>query len=166
MTTPDQAYGGSTSQFAAGTATSTPRGGGASETGARPTSQARSVSGPRRVRLTLARLDPWSVMKLAFLLSVAIGISLVVTVAVLWTILDGMGTFASVNDTIVEINGGPQETSFDLMQYIGFARVLSLATVIAVVDVFLMTALATLGAFLYNVCSSLVGGLHLTLTDD
>ena len=43
---------------------------------------------------------------------------------------------------------------------------LSLATVIAVVDVFLLTALWTLAAFLYNVCSALVGGLHLTLTDD
>ena len=165
MTTPDQAYGGSTSSFAAGTATSTARGG-AAGAGARPASTARTVSGPRRVRLTLARLDPWSVMKLAFLLSVAVGIALVVMVAVLWTILDGMGVFASVNDTIVEINGGPQETSFNLMDYIGFPRVLSLATVIAVVDVFLLTALSTLGAFLYNVCSSLVGGLHLTLTDD
>jgi hypothetical protein len=44
--------------------------------------------------------------------------------------------------------------------------VVSLSIVIGVIDVILMTAIATLGAFLYNVCSSLVGGLQLTLTDD
>ena len=33
-------------------------------------------------------------------------------------------------------------------------------------DVFLLTALSTLGAFLYNICSALVGGIQLTLTDD
>ncbi len=163
MTTPDEAYGGAQRSFAA-TATSTRE---AAPAGARPTSAARSASGPRRVRLTLARLDPWSVMKLSFLLSVAVGIALVIMIGVLWTTLDGMGVFTSVNDTIKEINsGGTAESTFDLMNYIGFSRVLSLATVVAVVDVFLLTALATLGAFLYNVCSSLVGGLHLTLTDD
>ncbi len=162
MTTPDQAYGGSQRAFAAGTATSTRE-----PAAARPASAARTASGPRRVRLTLARLDPWSVMKLSFLLSVAVGIALVVMVGVLWTTLDGMGVFTSVSDTIKEVqSGGTTESTFDLMNYIGFSRVLSLATVIAVVDVFLLTALATLGAFLYNVCSSLVGGLHLTLTDD
>ena len=52
------------------------------------------------------------------------------------------------------------------MDYLGFGRVLSLSIVIGVIDVILMTALATLGAFLYNICSALVGGLQLTLTDD
>lgn len=164
MTTPDEAYAGSQRSFATGTATS-PRD--AAPAGARPAASARTASGPRRVRLTLARLDPWSVMKLSFLLSVAVGIALVIMIGVLWTTLDGMGVFTSVNNTIKEINsGGTSQSTFDLMNYIGLSRVLSLATVVAVVDVFLLTALSTLGAFLYNVCSSLVGGLHLTLTDD
>jgi hypothetical protein len=117
------------------------------------------------VRLTVARVDPWSAMKLSFLLSVAVGIALVVMTAVLWIILDGMGVFSDVDRTIGEVLGS-ETSSFNLMNYLGFGRVLSLATVIAVIDVFLLTALATLGAFLYNVCSSLVGGVHLTLTDD
>ena len=61
---------------------------------------------------------------------------------------------------------GESGTSFELMRYVGFSRVISLATVIGVIDVFLLTALSTLGAFLYNICSALVGGVQVTLTDD
>ncbi len=118
---------------------------------------------PRRVRLTIARVDPWSVMKLAFLLSVAIGIALVVAAGVLWTVLDGMGIFTQVNDFLSQILGAGK---VDVNDYVGFGKVVSLGTVIAVVNVVLLTALATLGAFLYNIATNLVGGLHLTLSDD
>lgn len=121
-------------------------------------------SGPRRVRLAIARVDPWSVMKLSFLLSVAVGIMIVVAAAVVWYTLDGLAVFTSVNDTIAEITGDPD--FFNLLEYAAFPRVVSLATMIAVVDVVLLTALATIGAFLYNITAALVGGLHLTLTDE
>ena len=166
MTTPDHAFGGGARPFAATAAPGLQESTLTAPGVARSAAASRgAVSGPRRVRLNLARVDPWSAMKLSFLLSVAIGIAFVVAVAVLWTILDSMGVFASVNATIGEVLGDSTKT-FNLMDYIGFSRVLSLATVIAVVDVFLLTALWTLAAFLYNVCSALVGGLHLTLTDD
>ena len=119
----------------------------------------------RRVKLTVSRVDPWSVMKMSFLVSVAIGIAGVILMAVLWLILSGMGVFADINRTVDNVVGN-SGSKFDLMDYIGFGRVVSLSIVIGVIDVILMTAIATLGAFLYNVCSSLVGGLQLTLTDD
>jgi len=121
-------------------------------------------STPRRVRLTLSRVDPWSVMKIAFLLSVAIGIAMVVMIAMLWIVLQGMGVWDNVNELLrtLETSG----KTFDIMDYVGFGRVVSLSVVIAVVDVLLMTALATLGAFLYNICSSLVGGVQMTLSDE
>lgn len=128
----------------------------------RPASSAPRPGAPRRVRLTVARLDAWSVMKLSFLLSVALGIALVVSAGVLWTILDGMGVYADINRVTSEVLAQP----FDVLEYVGFREVLSLATVIAVVNVLLITALSTLGAFLYNVSSALVGGLHITLSDD
>jgi hypothetical protein len=119
----------------------------------------------RRVRLTVSRVDPWSAMKMSFLLSVALGIAGVVMVSVLWTILAGMGVFDQVNDLVGQIIQDGDQT-FDIMDFLGFGRVVSLAIVVGVIDVILMTALATLAAFLYNVSSSLVGGLQLTLTDD
>lgn len=129
---------------------------------ARPSRPGRAT--PRRVRLSLSRVDPWSVFKIAFLLSVAVAIAGVVMTGVLWTVLSGMGVFGNLNDLLRSMDR--KGSSFDLMDYIGFGRVMSLSVVIGVIDIFLMTAMATLGAFLYNICSSLVGGLHLTLTDE
>ena len=119
----------------------------------------------RRVKLTVSRIDPWSAMKMSFLISVALGIAGVVMVAVLWMILSGMGVFSEVNRLIGSVLQD-SENPFNIMDFLGFGRVLSLSIVIGVIDVILMTALSTLGAFLYNICSSLVGGLQLTLTDD
>lgn len=119
----------------------------------------------RRVKLAVARVDPWSVMKMSFLLAVAAGIAGVVLTAVLWLILSGMGVFSDIDRVVGEIQPSTT-TTFTLMNYIGFGRVVSLSIVLGVIDIILMTALATLAAFLYNICSALVGGIQLTLTDD
>lgn len=119
---------------------------------------------PRRVRLSVSRVDPWSVMKLSFLLSVAIGIMLVVAAAVVWMVLDGLAVFTEINTMITEIVG--EESTISFLDYVQFDRVVSGAVVIAVVDVVLLTALSTIGAFLYNITAALVGGVTLTLTDE
>jgi hypothetical protein len=121
----------------------------------------------RRVKLTVSRVDPWSVMKMSVLLSVALGIAMVVMVAVLWSILSGMGVFDQIDEAVRQIvSGGESQSNFSILDFVGFGQVLSLSIVVAVIDVLLITAIATLAAFLYNVCSALVGGLQLTLTDD
>ena len=136
-------------------------------TGSRPAEPqaARPAAGGRRVRLTLSRIDPWSALKMSFLLSVALGIAMVVAVAALWLLLKGMGVFDQVNNLVGSIiQDGDKK--FDIMDFVGFGRVVSLSIVFAVIDVVIFTAIATLGAFIYNVSASLVGGLGLTLTDD
>ena len=120
--------------------------------------------GPRKARLSLARLDPWSVFKLSFLLAVALGIVGVVVTAVVWNVVNGMGVFADINVLVGQIQG--DSAAFDILGYIGFERVLSLSVVISVVNVLIITALSTLFAFVYNISSGLVGGLHVTLTDE
>ena len=122
------------------------------------------VGSARRVRLVVSRVNPWSVMKMAFLLSIAIGIITVVAAAVVWTILNGMHLFANVNDLVESVVG--DETQVNVLQYVAFSRTMSLATLIAVANIVLITALSTLGAFLYNIAAALVGGVHVTLTDD
>lgn len=119
---------------------------------------------PRQAKLRVQRVDPLSVLKLSFLLSVAAGIAGVVLVAVLWMILNGMGVFSAINDMILSLL--PQGKQFSLMDYVGFGRVIPISIVISFINVVLMTALATLAAFLYNICAGLVGGIKVTLTDD
>ncbi|RMI14461.1 DUF3566 domain-containing protein [Cellulomonas triticagri] len=135
-----------------------------STTAARPASSGLTTgSGPRRVRLAISRVDPWSVMKLSFLMSVAIGIMIVVATAVVWLALDSLQVFATIEGLVTEILA---DSDFDLMQYVEFDRVLSVATLVAVVDIVLITALATIGSFLYNITAALVGGIHVTMTDE
>lgn len=129
-----------------------------------PRPEPSAEAGPRQVRLTAAHINAWTVLRISFLLSVALGVVLVVAVAVVWGVLDGIGVFESVNGVIREVVG--TESSFDLLEFVGLSRVLSLTVVVAVIDVVLLTLLATLGAVLYNICSALVGGVRLTLTDD
>ncbi|MDD9205165.1 DUF3566 domain-containing protein, partial [Georgenia sp. 10Sc9-8] len=95
--------------------------------------------------------------------SVAIGIGLVVATAVVWSVLDSMHVFADIEELLISIGS---EDLVGLMSYVEFDRVVSMATIIAVLDVLLLTALSTIGAFVYNLIAALVGGLHLTLTDD
>ena len=138
---------------------------GASKAGAAGAAGARKHKGPRRVRLAVARVDPWSVMKMSFLLSVAIGIAGVILTAVLWMILSTMNVFSDIEGVLQSLQTTTADP-FSIKDYVGFGRVVSLSIVIGVIDVILMTAIATVMAFLYNICSALVGGVQLTLTDD
>jgi hypothetical protein len=105
-------------------------------------------------------------MKTAFLLSVALGITLFVAVAVLWSVLDAAGVFTAVGDLVRDLTSSETNSGFQLENYTALSRVLGFTTLIAVVDVVLVTALATLGAFLYNLSASLLGGLEVTLAED
>ena len=129
----------------------------------KPAAQSR---GPRRARLRLTRVDPWSVMKSAFLLAIAFGVVTVVAVAMVWTVLDQAGVWTSINDTVKESIGGPETADFDIENYLGTSRVLGFTMLVAAVDVVLLTAVATLGAFLYNMSAALLGGIEVTLAED
>jgi hypothetical protein len=119
----------------------------------------------RKARLRLARVDPWSVMKLAFLLSIAAGIVVIVAVAGLWLMLEYMGVWNSLGTTIRDVTGGNETEGFDLQRAVSLGRVTGFATLLSVVNVFIITALATLAAFLYNLSASFVGGLEVILAD-
>ncbi len=176
---PPQAYpapqGGQQGDDAAQGGQRPPAGGGGTQggqTGAvrRPRTGARTTPRTRKARLRVAKADPWSVMKVSFLLSIALGICTVIAAAVLWMVMDAMGVFATVGGTISEATsstaGSGESSGFDLQSFLSLPRVLIFTSVIAVIDVVLMTALATLGAFIYNLSAGFVGGVELTLAED
>ncbi len=120
----------------------------------------------RRARLRLTRVDPWSVMKTAFLLSVAFAIVTVVSVFIVWSVLGAAGVWESINAAVSDVIGGEEASGFDIENYLGMSRVLGFTMLVAVVDIILLTAIATLGAFLYNMAAALLGGVEVTLTED
>jgi Transmembrane domain of unknown function (DUF3566) len=132
----------------------------------RPRPAARPAPRTRKARLRVSRADPWSVMKVSFLLSIALGVCTIVAVAVLWMLLDSLGVFSTVGNTISDATGSGTDGGFDLQSFLSLPRVMMFTTVIAVIDVVLATALATLGAFIYNLSSGFVGGVELTLAED
>jgi Transmembrane domain of unknown function (DUF3566) len=119
----------------------------------------------RRARLLVSKVDPWSVLKMAFLLSVALGIVTVVAAIVLWTVLDLTGIFDQV-DSLLGTLAGSEGGGFELKKVASLGQVASFAVIIAVVNVVLLTALSMLSAVLYNISATLVGGIGVTLTDD
>ncbi|MEV6394946.1 DUF3566 domain-containing protein [Streptomyces sp. NPDC051907] len=131
-----------------------------------PRTGARTTPRTRKARLRVAKADPWSVMKVSFLLSIALGICTVIAAAVLWMVMDAMGVFSTVGGTISEATGSNESNGFDLQSFLSLPRVLIFTSVIAVIDVVLATALATLGAFIYNLSAGFVGGVELTLAED
>lgn len=121
----------------------------------------------RKARLRMVRLDPWSVMKMAFALSIALAVVLVIAVAIVWSVLDAAGVWTAINEsaaTLLDAQAG--ETEFDVEEFVGFERVLGITIVVAVADVVLLTALATLAAFMYNLAAALLGGMEVTLAED
>jgi hypothetical protein len=120
----------------------------------------------RRAQLRLVQIDAWSVMKTAFLLSIALGIVLVVAVAIIWGVLGAAGVWDSINSIVQQAVGSETGTPFHIQEYAGTSRVLGFTMIVAVIDVILITAIATLGAFLYNLAAALLGGIEVTLAED
>lgn len=115
------------------------------------------VSRDRRQRVALRKVDPWSVFLTALMLSICLGIMTMVAAFLLYSALDKLGVPASVNKLVETLQGGqPVLTS---------GRFLGGAALLAGVNVVLLSILATLGALLYNLVSTLTGGIEVTLND-
>lgn len=128
-----------------------------------PAASAASTSG-RQARLRLTHVEPWSVTRLAFVVSVALMIVSVVAVTIFWVVLDLTGIWDQLNGTVTNVLSD-SEGSFDLTDYLGLGRLVGLTLVFSAINVVLMTAIATVAAHLYNLAAQLLGGIEVTFTD-
>jgi Transmembrane domain of unknown function (DUF3566) len=119
--------------------------------------------GPRKARLVIKHIDPWTVMKLSFVVSVVMLAVCVVAVAIIYAVLGKMGVWTQINTLVNEVS--PTTTSAALHSPVSAGRVVGVAAVVGAINVVLLTALSTLGAAIYNLISDLVGGIEVTLTD-
>jgi len=111
-------------------------------------------------------VDPLSVMKIAFLLSIALGIITIVAVLIIWGVLGAAGVWDSINQSVQQTVGSDSSQPFDITDYLGTGRVVGFTMLAAVIDVIVLTALATLGAFIYNLAATLLGGVEMTYAED
>jgi len=117
----------------------------------------------RRARLTVKRIDPWSTLKFSFVYSLAGLVVLLVAVVALYAIVDAMGVLNSIRSFLHDVEGG--KNSSGIAAWLSFNRVVTVAAVVGVINVILFTAFATVTAFIYNVCTDLVGGIEVTLAE-
>jgi hypothetical protein len=115
------------------------------------------------VRTTVVRVDPWTVLRLSFLLSIAVALITLVALFLLWALLDAAGVFTTVDQTANDVLGDGAST---FTQYFAFGQVFRVGLLLAAADIVLLTALATLGAFLFNLASSLTGGLEVSVIEE
>jgi hypothetical protein len=117
----------------------------------------------RRARLTLKRIDPWSALKFSLVYGLIGVVVLLVAVVVLYGVVDALGVISSLRKFLSDVSDSSSGPG--LGAWLSFDRVVLIALVVGLINVVLFTAFATLTAFVYNVCTDIVGGVEVTLSE-
>lgn len=128
-------------------------------TPAEPTASGRQAS------LRLTHVEPWSVTRLTFSVSVALMIVAVVAAAIFWVVLNVIGVWGQINEAFTSVLSD-DSSSFDVKDYFGFGRFVGLTLVLSSINVVLMTMFATIGAHVYNLAAQLMGGVEVTFSEE
>ncbi len=119
----------------------------------------------RRADLVVARLEPWSVMKFSFLISLVAWVMLFVAVAVLYFALSSLGVFDSVQKTLASVTSSSGSAGVSMSKWFSASRILGYTMLIGAVNIVLITALSTVGAMVYNLVTHMGGGIEVTLRE-
>ena len=124
-----------------------------------------AAPGPREARLHLRRIDPWSVMKTTFVLSLGLAIVTVVAMTIVWAVLAALGVFSSINDAVESV-AGSSSSVLNIEDIFSLPRILLGSTLIGLFNVILYTVLATLLAYMYNLTVPFARGVEVTLSEN
>ena len=119
----------------------------------------------RRADLVLARLEPWSVMKFSFLMSLVAWVVLFVAVAFLYFVLSSLGVFSSLQHTLGSVTSSSGSSGVNLAHWFSASRILGYTMLLGAVNIVLITALSTVGAMIYNLVTRMGGGIEVTLRE-
>ncbi len=122
----------------------------------------RRTRGPVRASMQIRRIDPWSTLKVSLLLSVALFFVWMIAVAFLYLVLGGMGVWSKLNSNVGDLLNNTSGSSGEL---VSSGTIFGGAFLIGLVNIVLLTAMATIGAFVYNLTTDLIGGIEVTLAD-
>jgi hypothetical protein len=119
----------------------------------------------RQAHLTVARVEPWSVMKFSFVVSLVAFVILFVAVSVLYGALAGLGVFDSLQRVVSDVTSSQGSTGVNAKAWFSASRVLGYTALLGSLNIVLITAMSTIGAVVYNLTSRLVGGVEVTLKE-
>jgi hypothetical protein len=119
----------------------------------------------RQAHLTLARVEPWSVMKFSFVVSVVAFIILFVAIAVLYFALSALGVFTSLQHTVTSITSSQGSAGTNISGWLSASRILGYTGMLGALNIVLITALSTIGAVIYNLIAHTIGGIEVTLRE-
>jgi Transmembrane domain of unknown function (DUF3566) len=133
---------------------------------ARSTPRKRAAQRPaRQAHLTVARVEPWSVMKFSFVMSLVAFVILFVAVTVLYGTLSALGVFESLQRVVASVTSSQNSAGVNAAKWFTASRVLGYTGLLGSLDIVLITAVATIGAVIYNLTSRLIGGVEVTLRE-
>ena len=119
----------------------------------------------RRAHLAVIRLEPWSVMKFSFMISLVGWVVLFVMVAALWWVLSKIGVFHSIEGSVSNLTSGKDSNGVQVSNWFSASRVLGYTMLVGAINVILITALATVGSVVYNLVTHVAGGIEVTLKE-
>ena len=118
--------------------------------------------GPVRASMQIRRIDPWSALKVSLLLNVALFFIWMIAVAFLYLVLGAMGVWSKLNSNVGDLLTTGSGGGGDL---VSAGSIFGGAALIGLVNIVLLTAMATVGAYIYNLSTDIVGGVEVTLAD-
>jgi hypothetical protein len=136
--------------------------------GARP--KASSKRSSRQAHLTLARVEPWSVMKFSFVVSLVAFVILFVAVSVVYGTLvygtlSALGVFTSLQHVVQSVTSSTDSSGVNASKWFTESRILGYTALLGALNIVLITAMSTIGAVVYNLTSRLIGGVEVTLRE-
>lgn len=122
----------------------------------------------KQVRLRLVQVDVWSVVKMAFWLALFAGIATVVAFMLGWVVLANTGVMESINELLNDVTGAKEgeDAAVTVESFVNFGSVTLFGVVCGLLQVIVYTALAAVGAFVYNLLVRITGGLVFGFTNN
>ncbi len=127
--------------------------------------KASSKRSSRQAHLTIARVEPWSVMKFSFVVSLVAFVILFVAVSVIYGTLSALGVFTSLQHVVQSVTSSQDSTGVNAAKWFTASRILSYTALLGALNIVLITAMSTIGAVVYNLTSRLIGGVEVTLRE-
>ena len=115
-----------------------------------------------RVRRIIRRVDPWTVLKVSFIVYMVAALGFVLASVMFWEVVERSGIPQKITDFLIQITLLDEgEAPFSNTE-----QFIRLSAILAVAWAVLSSGLTTLGAIMYNLVADVVGGVEVVLLEE